>query len=191
MNAFIIFVTGLLSTVTTGDFRKQGKGYDNGVGGDFFEAMIKLFIGNTRGAVISKMGQQDTRKLVKDGNNKVCGIAIKSGYGCLFHINREGEPISKEFTGTVYTIWAGDPLTPPEKALVVRTEDILNSEILREVWGTCMYARHTNPDAERGEKVPDAYKNQINFKSNKLKVDLEMNRMAIATLAEFKAKYLK
>jgi hypothetical protein len=54
-----------------------------------------------------------------------------------------------------------------------------------------MYARHTNPNAKRGEKIPNAYKNQVNFKSNKLKVDLEMNRMAISTLGEFKAKYLK
>ena len=179
---FIEFVSALVSVIVDGSYKGKSKGCDNGLGGDYFEAKIKLFLNNVRGVLVSKMGRIDTRKAGFK-------IAIKSGYGCLYHIDEEGNPTSREYIGSDITVWAGDPLTPPEEALVIKTADILNSEIIREVFGTHMYQRHYNPEAERGSKIDGAFKNQVNLSSNKAKVDLEMNRLAVMTLAEFKELY--
>lgn len=178
---FINFIENEETEVKAETFRIKGN--DNGKGGDFFEVSTKIYLKNTRGKLISKQGQIDTRK-------KGIKYAIKTGYGQLFHIDEDGRPTSGEFVKADYVIWSGDPLEKPEDALVVSIEDLLASDIIRLVYGTNQYKKPAER-SYKGEKIEGAYKNQVNFISNKKKVDEIMFELSIGTLEQVINDYVE
>ena len=171
-------VIELGTTAKTEEFRLKGKGHDNGAGGRYAEVVVKLYLGNVGGRYfVTPQGRIDTRKFGK-------WLTIKTGYGCVWHNDRNGKPTSNEFIGSDFLIWLGDPLSFPGDALVVPTEDFLNSDLLREVYGSCMYVGDENI-APKGTLVEGAYLNQTSFITNKAKVDLAMLEMSVGTLDQF------
>ena len=181
------------SIAELGDYRNKGKGNDHGFAGKgVFEPACKLYLGTCKGAFCSPAKQIDGRK--KNADGRFDNLEFKSGYGEITSIERDGSFGSVSFRNADLIIWAGDPLSDPAEALVIRKADLLAQvDILRLVPCTEFYARHTDPTAEKGTLVKGAYCNQLNFircdnAKNKAKVDARMRAIAIGTLAEYKAK---